>query len=254
MSQEQNRRTSEKTKGNPHSQISEDSNLDHAVNAYIDLLVEEEKEHFQDGLDSPIQQENKIRQQVQEAMQEFYQRYKSGYKAISDAMKTETPALTHDTLAILEDEKAFLDAIENGKPLYVLLGYSFETVTEFYTALTTLFEKEEYEKVRDGFFFLITISPETAEFWTGLAVAETKLKEYGKAKEAFSNALELDPTSQEAYLGCLHTLMHLDRADDAEKLCDQGIQLAKLYSDQEWAQELTELLTEAKNVLQSNFK
>lgn len=243
------RRDSGKTTHKPEST----NDFDQAVNAYVELLVEEEKKNFQEGLESAAQQENKLRQQVQEAMQEFYQKYKSGYKAIREAMGAEKPEITEETLALLDNEKAFVEAIENGQPIYELLGFSFDMVTNFYTALTTLFEKEEYEKVRDGFFFLITISPQTAEFWTGLAVAETKLKEYDKAKEAFFNALELDPTSQEAYLGCLHVLTQTNSIDEAEKLCEQGLELAKLHAEESWSEELNELLTEAKNVLKTDF-
>lgn len=228
---------------------------DMAMKDYIDLLLEEEKEDFQEGLETFEAHAEKRRLELKEAMQEFYDRYTNGLKTISDALVAqglERPEVPEENLQVFDDPDQLLEAVESGRPLYELLGFTLARLLEFYKVLNTLYAAEKYQDVKDGFFFLITCAPDNATFWCGLGVVSCKLQEYDKAQDAFLEALELDPTSKEAYLGCVHAYLKQDKAQEAEELCDSGIALAQENSDEPWAQDLEMTLVEAKNVLKSD--
>jgi tetratricopeptide (TPR) repeat protein len=238
----------------PRTLKSEDGAFEHAVKEYTDILINDEKKSFQPGLETFSQRAEKVRTQVQDAMNEFYEKCGAGFKAICEVLQAQNepvPQVSEENLAIFEDPEALMNAVENGSSIYQLLGFSSETLEQFYKALMSLFESQEYEKVQNGFFFLITISAQTADFWTGLGIAETKLKKYEKAKETFMHAIQLDPLSQDAYLGYMHVCVLTNRLDDALNLCDEAITYVQSNSETPGAAELEMLLIEAKSVLKT---
>lgn len=230
--------------------------LEADIQAYADIVVEEEKESYQGetgALENTQTHAARVREQVVHAMHEFYECVDKGYKAICRALEAageEIPEVPDENLKIFEDADAFMNARLEGTPIYELLGYSFETLTRFYNALDTLFQQGDNEKVRDGFYFMITISPKTTEYWIALGLAEIKLKKYDKAEEAYLKALDLDPSNPNSYLGCLHAYEKQDKFGEAEALCDKGI----LYAQKQENAALEALLIDAKQELKSDSK
>jgi tetratricopeptide (TPR) repeat protein len=227
-------------------------NEGNVLDDYIKLLLEDEEENFQEGLESFEQRAQKLKDRVMEAIEDFSTKYEHGFEVICESLEAkgkEKPQIPQEYLEAFNNLDTFMEFFEEGTSIYEMLGFSDETLSEFYNALNSLYEKNEYTKVRDGFFFLITICPERADFWTGLGIASNKLHEYEKAIEAFLEALDLDPTSQEAYIGCLHAYTRLNKLQDAYNLCDTGIEYAIQRGDELWAKELESFLIEAKNVV-----
>ena len=240
----------------PTSQAEDKSDFDNAVQEYTDLIIDEEKKNFQAGVESFAEHKAKVRQQLYDTMHEFSKNYENGFKALCDALEEEgqeRPVVSEEALKIFNDHTAFMKEIKEGRSIYELLGFSYETVLTFYKALNKLFEKKEYETVKDGLIFLTTISPNTVEFWVSLGMTFSKLGDYDNAIENFLYALELDPTSQDAYLGCIHAYVQTNNVDEADKLCDHGIELAKVNTDQVWAGDLETVLTNVKTVIKTNF-
>jgi tetratricopeptide (TPR) repeat protein len=145
---------------------------------------------------------------------------------------------------------SFVHGLEEASDPSELLGISYDTLTHFYTTLTTLFQQQEYVKVRDGFHFMTFLCPKTAEYWSALGLTETQLQKYDKAEEAYLEALELDPSSQEIYLGCLNVYIQQQEFSQAEALCDKGI----LYAQDNNNVELEQTLRAAKQELKCTEK
>ena len=133
--------------------------------------------------------------------------------------------------------------------MYKLLGFSPEVLRKCYEAATELLEKGKVSEARDGFFFLVTISPKIAPAWTGLGITYARLGAYDNAEAAFLQALELALSLKEAYLGLLFVYRETKQRDKALALCDQGIHHAERAAHELWAHELTTLLINAKNQL-----
>jgi tetratricopeptide (TPR) repeat protein len=212
------------------------------LQAYADLVIAEDAKNFREGLETVSTHAEKLRVQVTQAAEEYYQASINGYKAICEALNFQMPEVPKENLKILENQQAFKDAISEGKQIAEILGYSYETMTCFYTALLPFFEKEEYQKARDGLFFLITICPQVPEYWISLGIAETKLSHYEEAEKAFSSCLELDPFSQDAYKGLLYLYTLLQKREESIALCNDGISLAQSHPENERAIELEKML------------
>jgi len=72
--------------------------------------------------------------------------------------------------------------------------------------------------------------------------------DYDNSARAFQRAIELDPQNQDAYIGCYNSYLKDDKAEEAKRLCEQGITYCQEHLE-EGTQSLLETLTAAKERL-----
>jgi len=217
------------------------------LDSFLQACLEEEKKNFHEGVRSFSQHAEALSHKFHDAMHEYRQSYERGFQAFEEYLKPDTDEKRAE---FTQNPELFLEAVENGAAIWALLGFSFEALVQFYEFLSRLFDAKEYQKVKDGFIFLTTVSSETALFWTGLGIVLTRLHQYEQADEAFVQAIELDPKSADAYLGAIHLYVKQKQYQEAITLADQGIAYAQAHR----ANELEDLLVEAKKELTAKEK
>jgi tetratricopeptide (TPR) repeat protein len=234
-----------------------DSQLEQAIQAYADNVAEEERERSRNaengGIEGVEVRVARVRQQAVDKMHEHYATIERGFKVVGDALQDageSIPEVSEERLSVFDDPDAFKAAQERGYEIYELLGYSFETMTSIYNVLDTLFQQQDFEKVRDGFSFMADISSKTPEYWKALGLAEIRLEHYAKAEEACLKALDLNPNDPDSYISCLHAYEKQEKFSEAEALCDKGI----AYADGVEDAELKAILEDAKRELKADEK
>jgi tetratricopeptide (TPR) repeat protein len=225
------------------------------IEGFIEAVLDEEKQDYQPTLESFQVHANKIRQEIGDAMHAFQRNYHSGYEAICEALDAEgvqRPQVSPENLAIFDDSLAFMEALDEGKAIYQLLGFTPEIMKKFYEIAVSLAEKNKYEKARDAFYFLVTIASDIAIFWLGLGLCNAKMLHFSAAADDFRRSLELDPQSSDAYLGAIHALLQDGKQDEADAICDQGLDFALKNRPEPLAESLGSILEEAKLFIQKS--
>ena len=222
-----------------------DPQFEASITSLADAVIQEEEKEFQPGLESFQVHSNKLRQEVRDSMIAFQQKFQNGYEIISKWLENhnlENPEIAQDNLAILDDSEKFSSQINAGVYIYQILGISDDTLINFYRAAYDLAQNKDYQKSRDAFFFLITIAPDVADFWLGLSICTTQLKEYDQALDASLRTIELDPSRAAAYQNALFIYNTTNAPEKVSQLCKQGIAFANEHSQEAWAQGLKNLL------------
>jgi tetratricopeptide (TPR) repeat protein len=136
-----------------------------------------------------------------------------------------------------------------GKPLYGMLGFTEETLGDFYEAANSILDQERYEDAADAFFFLVTLAPNVADFWLELGFCFARAQKYDKAIKAYTKGIELAPDRADSYLSCAGTYVRMDDFEQAQNTCDIGLQYAQKHVQEPWARELKGQLVEGKRQL-----
>lgn len=213
-----------------------DPQFEASIATLADAVIAEDEKEFKPGLESFQVHANKLRQQVRDSMIAFQQKFQRGYDCISqwlEAKKIDNPQISQDNLAILDDSDTFLSQISEGKYIYQILGISDAALINFYKAAYDLAQNKDYQKSRDAFFFLISIAPDVADFWLGLSICTTQLKEYEEALEASLRTIELNPVCQAAYQNALFIYIATNAPEKAQALLAKGLEIAQEYNDEE---------------------
>jgi len=107
--------------------------------------------------------------------------------------KMEEFHIPEDALKKLKNTEYLRKALNEGKSLKEIIGYSEEVMEKFYAAAYHLFQMKEYVKSADAFLFLTTLDPYVYNFWLGLGMSEQLKEEYESALIAYSMAILIDP-------------------------------------------------------------
>lgn len=235
-----------------------DPAVEAALNEYIAEVLESEKGEFKPGLEPFTVHANKLRQSISNAVHSFQKSYDDGYRALLKELARKHPQkdptvdplapyyVDPQTLNIPSDPLAFMQALDEGKSLQELFGFSVDAMAGFYDAAHSLYENCHFPEARDGFFFLVTMAPRVNEFWLALAHAYISCKEYDSALQASNHVIELAPHLAVGYLTSARAYLEIKKLNDAQAVCDQGLSLALANRGIPWAEELGTMLEEAK--------
>ena len=117
--------------------------------------------------------------------------------------------IPEDIVERLQKPTGFRDAIEHGKSLQEIIGYSDEVMQKLYELALEVFHKGRFREAADGFLFLTTLNPYVYAYWMGLGMSQQSLEEYEQAMLAYECATSADSTAPQPhyYLAACHLLM-----------------------------------------------
>jgi tetratricopeptide (TPR) repeat protein len=244
----------------PEKTMVVDPELEEAINDYLDAAVELEKDDYNSDIEPFQAYASRLRSQLAAGLLQFQQNYAHGYRVLVDEVHKIYPEkdISHlkanaSNLQLFDDPAASLSFFAEGKALHELLGFTGESMVEFYEAACHLFEEHRYQDAVVGFFFLVTIAPEVAEYWLDLGYAYAQQDQYQAAIECYVCAMKLEPQRVDAYLACAGTYIRMQDFEQAEIACDIGLKVALPNRGEPWAEELGTLLEEAKQQIEELF-
>ena len=95
----------------------------------------------------------------------------------------------------LQDPQLLRRHVQEGVTFQELMGYSDETMEQFYQAAYNLYQKQRFPAAAEAFTFLTTLNPERHNYWLGLGMSEQRLEEYHGALLAYAMAMMSDVNS-----------------------------------------------------------
>ncbi|MDP1834865.1 MAG: SycD/LcrH family type III secretion system chaperone [Chlamydiales bacterium] len=114
-----------------------------------------------------------------------------------------------EALERLNDADLLREYVEDGKSFQEILGYSDETMEQFYNAAYSLMQKHRYKEASDAFVFLTTLNPFVPEYWLGMGMCEQINQDYEQALVAYSMVVIGDryqPLAHYHSAACHHAL------------------------------------------------
>lgn len=123
--------------------------------------------------------------------------------------------------------------IEQGKPLYTLLGLSSENMAALYEAACHLLKEESHKDARLAFRFLLLLAPHIADFWTGYAISQLHLNQPDEAVLSLERAVQFHPHSPETLLLLCRALVEANRKAEAQARLSARLDEAARRGDQE---------------------
>jgi len=123
--------------------------------------------------------------------------------------------------------------MEEGKPLYELLGLTTQAIATMYEAACHLLDTDKDEASRCGFRLLLVLAPHMADFWMGYGVSLIRLKKLEEAISSLERAVSLDPNSVQALLLLCRALAEAGRKSEAEAKLSTRLDEAARTADQQ---------------------
>jgi len=198
------------------------------------------------------------RKRITEAMQRFQQTYNQGYKILINELTKTHPATAQNkdplkpfranmhNLQMLDSPDSFAKFLQDGKPISELLGFTPEVIDKFYEAAYQILQQKRFKDAKDVFFFLVTIAPQVSECWLGLGYAYGHCEEPEGAIQSYLRAIALSPHKADGYLAFARLCTAIQDFTRAKHVCDIGMNFVQEHQNQPWAQELGNLLQEAR--------
>lgn len=233
-------------------------NSETALEAYIDAVVEAEKEEYRSSIKPFSVFEEEVRSKLSDSIRFFQQNYTRGYEALLEEIKRESGiskskedlssfiSTDPEKLKIFDDPEALMKAFEEGSSIYQLLGFSEKSLNIFYHAACQLLERKEYKKAEGAFYFLITIAPEIYLFWIALGRCCKNIGNIETSLQVFLQAISIDPTQVTAYLDVVDLFIEVHDVHKAEKFCAVCIKFASENHKEPWSAALKDALEEKK--------
>ena len=133
----------------------------------------------------------------------------------------ETQSILHEMEKICKlaekletDQKPFLEYLDKSSCLREFLGFSQETMDNFYRAAYLLHESKHLKEAADAFCLLCTIDPFVHVFWMGYGHSEHLLGNYNSALYAYAMAALTDDSNPLPH--CLAAECYIDQSDFKE--------------------------------------
>src|SRR5262249_40935147 len=143
-----------------------DSEFEQAINDYLDVAVELERAAYKSDIEPFEAYAAKLRERLGDSLRQFQRTYSHGYRLLIDELKkkkSEQELKSYEAelsnLTLFDDAGECLDFFREGKTLRELLGFTEQTMLDFYEAASNLLEEHRYKDALDAFFFLVTIAP-----------------------------------------------------------------------------------------------
>lgn len=130
--------------------------------------------------------------------------------------------LSEEVVTKLKNPAHLKKMLEEGKRFHEIFGFSEETMNKFYTAAYNLFNRREYEKAADAFYFLTTLDSEQPHYWLGLGLSEQFNHEFESSILALGMCIRLDvsnPLPHYHLAKAYHAQHDEDNARAAIQLC-----------------------------------
>lgn len=127
----------------------------------------------------------------------------------------------------LSDEKWIESEILSGKTAQEVVGFTEETMRNFYLQATLLFEKKSYKEASDVFTFLVAMNPHHYDYWLGLGASTQWLHDYETAIDAYEMAAFCDLSNPYPYFHLAKCLFSMHEREGAL----QAIDLTLEYSE-----------------------
>lgn len=88
------------------------------------------------------------------------------------------------------------------------------------------------------------VKPNQTECLRTLGLCYLQDREFDRALDVFSRALDLNPDKAEYYLNCAEAFIQKDEWDHAREVCERGKTYASMHSDAPWSKKLTSKMAE----------
>lgn len=146
----------------------------------------------------------------------------------------------------LAEEKWVESEILSGRVPQEILGFTNETMADFYVEATHLFEKKSYQESSDAFAFLVAMNPHHCDYWLGLGASTEWLHDYEAAIDAYEMAAFCDLSNPYPYFHLAKCLFSMHEREGAL----QAIELTLEYSgENSQYEELHRQALAAKNLI-----
>ena len=122
--------------------------------------------------------------------------------------------------------------------------FNAETLEKFYEAAYRIFQRQEFEKAADAFFFLVATNPSEHRFWCCLGLCEQLRQRYRQAIEAHGMAIITNVDNPYPHFHSALCYRELGQYQDA---------LAALELAIEYAGDKYESLTADAKILKAEF-
>lgn len=142
--------------------------------------------------------------------------------------------ISKSILEKFQDKKWLKNQLVAGKRVQELIGFSDETMDQFYTKACHLFENKNYSDSSNAFLFLVTVNPYHYDYWLGLGAATQHCNQYEAAIDAYEMAAicQLDnPIPYFHLANCLFAMHDRDSALQALDLVLEYSQDIDAYDD-----------------------
>lgn len=108
------------------------------------------------------------------------------------------------------------EAIEQGIPLFEVLGFSPQTIANMYAISFYLLDQGRDEQATFAFRLLTVLAPYMVDFWIGSGVALVRQSKFSEACEVLERALVIDPSSLQALVLLCRALVQQGRRGEAD--------------------------------------
>lgn len=150
----------------------------------------------------------------------------------------------------LKDKELLKKEFASGKSAQEIMGFTDESMAEFYDAACQLFKYKRYKDAANAFLFLVTLNSYNYDYWLGLGMSTQMCQDFESAIDAYEMAVtcELDNPVPYFYLAKCFFAIH-DRENAMSAL-----DLALEYSEgHEEFQDLLKQALAAKKLLKNQL-
>jgi tetratricopeptide (TPR) repeat protein len=111
------------------------------------------------------------------------------------------------------------------------LGFSKETINDFYSIAFDLFKLQEYKEASQIFDILTFLNPLSYDNWFARGISLSKIPKHLEALSAFAMATLLKPQSPDPRIYVIDSYLALNRPEDAEKEFSEVIKIIQSNDD-----------------------
>jgi type III secretion system low calcium response chaperone LcrH/SycD len=105
-----------------------------------------------------------------------------------------------------------------------MIGFSDETMDQFYAAACHIFENKNYDDASKAFLFLVTINPYHYDYWLGLGAATQHCHDYEAAIDAYEMAAICQLDNPIPYFHLANCLFAMHDRDSALKAIEMVLE------------------------------
>ena len=226
--------------------------FDSLIRDCIQHVLEQEKEVYNSKFETFGVYSARLKKQMIDRLDDFKAHFENGYAQIIEQLRSThddiEPYLIHyEALKKIATVDAFVAFLEDGRPLYTILGIQPGVLERYYKSAYTITESGRLEAGYDAYYFLVTIAPQIRDAWLNFGYVASRLGDYLGAIEAYGAAYTLDPTKSDSYLYAAEAYKLLDNPELVNDAYTLGIDYANEHADAPWATSLRETLLRAQN-------
>lgn len=203
-------------------------NMHTTVPATIDEVVDSiiRIDHPEMAAADPIpetEENTKLRLQIKQSFNDYINRIKHGIQVLVDAKKLTPELIDIQKVAHILDKHG-LRFMHLGRLFQEELGFSNDTVFNFYLEADHAFERKNYSEAADILLFLTVLNPLVPSFWLTLGLAEEAMAKYEDAIMAYRMVIGLNEADLLPILYCAECHKQLHQTEQARQMLDLAIE------------------------------